>query len=360
MRRYAEAVLPGHPDKFCDLVADRIVREAYKCDIEAYAQIEVSVWSDQIFLTGGIATRETAAIDTREIINRAGLETGYTPENHIDVRQYRIHDQICRLRADPATWTRFSNDQCIITGYAGYDTGTRFLPPEQFLIMYLREQLVHALKDGSLQGQGPDGKLLLVLWEENGHWKLQQLLVTLQQNEDISFFELTNILETVIKKAWEDLQKSDTRWIGKWEDILLLLNPNGPLLNGGSDGDNGQTGRKLVMDYYGPRIPIGGGAIYGKDLTHIDRLGAYAARKLALDLQQENGGEVLLRVCYAPGMDAPLSMDVQVKKKPDFDPARLHFSNMRQQICLGDLDYDNSTLGTFYNPSLSCYNRLTT
>ena len=38
------------------------------------------------------------------------------------------------------------------------------------------------------------------------------------------------------------------------EDIELLINPNGPLLNGGSDGDNGQTGRKLVMDYYGPRV----------------------------------------------------------------------------------------------------------
>ena len=35
-------------------------------------------------------------------------------------------------------------------------------------------------------------------------------------------------------------------------DIELIINPNGPLLNGGSDGDNGQTGRKLVMDYYGP------------------------------------------------------------------------------------------------------------
>ena len=44
-----------------------------------------------------------------------------------------------------------------------------------------------------------------------------------------------------------------------------------------SDGDNGQTGRKLAMDYYGPRIPIGGGALSGKHLTHIDRIGAYAA-----------------------------------------------------------------------------------
>ena len=61
-----------------------------------------------------------------------------------------------------------------------------------------------------------------------------------------------------------------------------MLNPNGPLLNGGSDGDNGQTGRKLVMDYYGPRVPIGGGALSGKDPTHIDRVGARRAREMAL------------------------------------------------------------------------------
>ena len=50
------------------------------------------------------------------------------------------------------------------------------------------------------------------------------------------------------------------------------VNPNGPLVEAGSDGDNGQTGRKLVMDFYGPRVPIGGGALSGKHLTHIDRI----------------------------------------------------------------------------------------
>jgi DNA-binding LacI/PurR family transcriptional regulator len=33
--------------------------------------------------------------------------------------------------------------------------------------------------------------------------------------------------------------------------------PNGPFCDGGSNSDNGQTGRKLVMDCYGPRVPIG-------------------------------------------------------------------------------------------------------
>ena len=50
-----------------------------------------------------------------------------------------------------------------------------------------------------------------------------------------------------------------------------MVNPNGSLLNGSSDGDNGQTDRNVVMDYYGPRVPIGCGALCRKDWAHIDR-----------------------------------------------------------------------------------------
>ena len=58
MIRMSEVVLPGHPDKFCDQVADAIVAESYKADPRAYCQVEMSVWCDQVFLTGGIATRK--------------------------------------------------------------------------------------------------------------------------------------------------------------------------------------------------------------------------------------------------------------------------------------------------------------
>ena len=55
-----------------------------------------------------------------------------------------------------------------------------------------------------------------------------------------------------------------------------------PYLHGGSDGNNGQTGRKLVMDYYGPRMSIGGGALAGKRPGQIDRVTAYAAHNAAV------------------------------------------------------------------------------
>ena len=79
--------------------------------------------------------------------------------------------------------------------------------------------------------------------------------------------------------AYAHLQTRDHRWAAPWPEIELVINPNGPLINGGSDGDNGQTGRKLAVDYYGPRAPIGGGALSGKDLpTSTGRLPMPCAR----------------------------------------------------------------------------------
>ena len=112
----------------------------------------------------------------------------------------------------------------------------------------------------------------------------------------------------VVEEAYEAIAADDPRWRTEWRDIELLVNPNGPLLNGGSDGDNGQTGRKLAVDYYGPRVPIGGGALSGKDLTHIDRAGAYAARKACVEAVAAGEDSCEVLVAYAPGRSAPLEV----------------------------------------------------
>ena len=46
------------------------------------------------------------------------------------------------------------------------------------------------------------------------------------------------------------------------------------------------------MDYYGPRVPIGGGALSGKDLSHIDRAGAYAVQGLGSMLVERVEGDL--------------------------------------------------------------------
>lgn len=354
MKRYSEVVLNGHPDKFCDLVADRIIREVYKTDSEAYAQIEVSVWSDVIFLTGGVCTRSKTPFDVKEIIYQTGIEVGYTKDNYIDVTRYKILDHICWLTDDPRKWTHFVNDQSIVVGYAGYDALTRYLPPEHFLAWYVREKIINSLQSGILKDQGPDGKILIVINEDHEGWHLSNVIVTLQQQEKISFIDFADAVHETLQIAYLELKKNDLRWCEEWQKVSVLVNPNGPLLNGGSDGDNGQTGRKLVMDFYGPRIPIGGGALYGKDLTHIDRLAAFAARRFALDMVMNGSKESIIKICFAPGIDAPISIDISSDKRPHSDPEKFFDSkNMRANINIRDMNYDVISLGSFYNGGMS-------
>jgi S-adenosylmethionine synthetase len=357
MRQYSEVVLNGHPDKFCDILADRIIRHAYQTDTEAYAQVEVSVWSDQLFFTGGVATRERLDLDLKKLIIETGDEIGYTSNNHIDASQYKISDHICWMTDDPGKWSGFVNDQAIVIGYAGYDLKTGFLPPEHYASWFFREKIITELRTGNLKGQGPDGKILIMIDENENEWRIKTLLLTLQQQETWAFTDFTLACNKVCKTAFDQLQASDHRWTGDWKDINVLINPNGPLVNGGSDGDNGQTGRKLVMDFYGPRIPLGGGALYGKDLTHIDRIGSYAARKYALELMALGAKEAMISVCYAPGMNVPLDITLRTDIKPPVDPySYFDFSEMRKLISCDDLSYDLDKLGTFYNTQLSFNN----
>ena len=79
---------------------------------------------------------------------------------------------------------------------------------------------------------------------------------------------------------------------------------------GGFDSDTGLSGRKIVIDAYGPRVPVGGGSFSGKDYTKMDRSGAYMARKIAVDAVKKVGGEVLVKVAYAIGKKQPVMVSV--------------------------------------------------
>ncbi len=97
------------------------------------------------------------------------------------------------------------------------------------------------------------------------------------------------------------------------ETVELHINPTGDWSIGGFDADAGLTGRKLVVDNYGPRIPVGGGAFSGKDPSKVDRSAAYAARKIATNyVKKEQAHEVYVYLAYAIGHDQPLEATVVV------------------------------------------------
>lgn len=321
MIRVSETVLPGHPDKFCDQIADALVAEAVSIDPDAYAQIEAGVWSDTVWLSGAIAARGRLRTSIRDVVVGVGRAIGYRAGACIDAARYAVTSTICVSEAEPRQWSHHVNDQSIVIGWAGYDGRTRFLAPEHFLCHWLREAVSSACASGLLRGHGPDGKLLVRLREEDSGWILEHVLITIQQSAGASFLDVTDQVSRTLQSAYEDLQGRDPRWRAPWRHIGLMINPNGPLLNGGSDGDNGQTGRKLAVDFYGPRIPIGGGALSGKHISHIDRIGAYAARAAAVRAVRSGARECLVRVCYAPNLPAPLDISLEMNGRGERPPA---------------------------------------
>jgi len=310
MIRVSEAVLPGHPDKLCDHVAESLVQAALAVDPEAYAQIEAGIWCDQLWLSGGYAARG-AALEIEKIATDALDSMARAVDPDAPVKAWKVTNAVCRYDVDPARWSRHVNDQAIVVGWAGYDAKVRYLPPEHFLVLEFRDALWDACRGGALARCGPDGKLIVRLREDDDGFALEHVLVTLEHPEALSVFELAEKVNAVLSQRYERLRLADARWVSPWREVEVLVNPNGPLSDAGSQKDNGQTGRKLVMDYYGPRVPLGGGAIYGKHPTHVDRFGARVARELAIDTVKRGARECLVRAVYAPNVPEPL--DVQVE-----------------------------------------------
>lgn len=81
------------------------------------------------------------------------------------------------------------------------------------------------------------------------------------------------------------------------------INPAGDWNQGGFDADAGLTGRKIIVDNYGPEIAVGGGAFSGKDPSKVDRSAAYMARRIAVDYLEKypEAETVLVKLAYAIG-----------------------------------------------------------
>ena len=90
---------------------------------------------------------------------------------------------------------------------------------------------------------------------------------------------------------------------------ILLINPSGSFIKGGSFGDSGTTGRKIVCDTYGGVGRIGGGCLSSKDPTKVDRSGAYYSRYVAKNIVANNlAKKCEIQVAYAIGRSSPVSI----------------------------------------------------
>jgi S-adenosylmethionine synthetase len=108
-------------------------------------------------------------------------------------------------------------------------------------------------------------------------------------------------------------------------EIPQAVNVNGAgnFCVGGPEGDNGLSGKKLVVDAYGPRIPIGGGALSGKDFFKADRAGAIIARRLAKAVVLTGAAhECLATIAFVPGASKARIVSLSNEQGIQLDAAR--------------------------------------
>ncbi|MFM9145503.1 MAG: S-adenosylmethionine synthetase N-terminal domain-containing protein, partial [Phycisphaerales bacterium] len=134
--RPAEFVLPGHPDKLADAIADRIVCAAYRRERRALVGVEVAVHRDVVFIDGRVACRDAESIDFACIAKDVYRSVGYCGRFPPAPHRLRVRTDLALgpLLPGEAEFREVSDDQSIVTGYACSTPGTDMLPVEQAMV----------------------------------------------------------------------------------------------------------------------------------------------------------------------------------------------------------------------------------
>ena len=271
MIRTAECVSPMHPDKMCDRISDTLLDLFLEQDPNSRVAIETCGGNGLVFITGEVTSKGTITKD--EIVE---VVKNITKDNDIQVIEH-LNTQSPEIANGVDTGG--AGDQGIMIGYACRDN-KEFLPQEYFLSRELNKFVFAKYPyDGKTQVTMNGNSLRVVCSFQNAS---------------------TSRLKKLVLEYFEDYPQYHI------ED--LHCNPAGDWNIGGFTADAGLTGRKLAVDNYGPRVPLGGGAFSGKDSTKVDRSAAYMARRVAVDILEERPEvqEVMVQLAYAIGYDQPL------------------------------------------------------
>ncbi|KAJ1452548.1 S-adenosylmethionine synthetase superfamily [Pelagophyceae sp. CCMP2097] len=175
-----------------------------------------------------------------------------------------------------------AGDQSVVFGYATDEAEASLMPLSHVLATQLASRLAQVRKTKILDWLRPDGKTLVTCEYslENGRpvpTRVHTVCISAQHDEGATQEQIREGLMEHVVRAVIPQKYLDS-------DTIYHLNPSGRFVIGGPHGDAGITGRKIVVDTYGGWGAHGGGAFSGKDVTKVDRSGAYAARWVAKSL----------------------------------------------------------------------------
>jgi S-adenosylmethionine synthetase len=287
-------------------------------DPDARVACEVAANMGVVFVLGEITCKGYVEIAplVRDVICRVGYdrpELGFDGHTCGVVTSIKPQSPNIAQGVDRGKWRDKydrlgAGDQGIVVGFACNETFS-YMP----LVTQLANEISCALANvrhfDRVHGKWfphlrPDGKTQVTLRYENGFpIEVSKVVIAAQHDPDIDeelFGDqmFSFVVEPVLAR-YNLLCKQTT------------INGTGAFVIGGPVSDTGFTGRKIIVDSYGPVCTHGGGAFSGKDPTKVDRSGAYMARHVAKCLvAAQLCEEAEVRVAYCIGNPNPLSIQV--------------------------------------------------
>ncbi|OGE88575.1 MAG: hypothetical protein A3J07_02425 [Candidatus Doudnabacteria bacterium RIFCSPLOWO2_02_FULL_49_13] len=287
----AEFVSPRHPDKICDFIADSILDEYLKFDPNSRVAVEVMGGHGRITVSGEVTSQANGNVNIEQIVRA------------IVGPAFEVHVKVVPQSPSIAHGVDVggAGDQGIMVGFACVDT-PNFMPLEYELARNLCGEIYKVYPF--------DGKVQVSVERRavSAESKVKTVVASFQNSKTADLLKLVQ---------------------SKIQAEEYLINPAGEWTVGGFDADSGLSGRKIVIDAYGPNVPVGGGSFSGKDYTKVDRSGAYMARKIAVELLKQNQArEVLVKLAYAIGKAKPVmaiaildGLETEIPEVYDLTPA---------------------------------------
>lgn len=315
--RFAEAVCEGHPDRLCDQIAAAIVDLACSRDDRALVGVEVAIHRTVVFIDGRIAagsgnlcvvSEDEIVALARDVFRRCGygVSSSGTFIPSPDTLDVRLELCLGALDDDERAIRDVSDDQAIAVGHAVEGARAGYRPLEQALADDFARAIECVRRSRPELGIGPDGKILIVVRGKT----LVGVSASVHHVAGAEWIALTRAVRDACEAVAAEYV--ETAELEPLADVDWLVNGAGAFEVGGPEGDNGLSGKKLVAQAYGTAVPIGGGAVFGKDPRKVDPRGQRMAREMALELVRSGQArEATVWLAWRPGDVEPTWVEVK-------------------------------------------------
>ena len=292
-RKFSEYVSPGHPDKCADYISEYILDRYLEKDPNVRYAVEVMIKGNMVHLAGEV----TSAVyfgysDYKLFVKKALREIGYTEEYCKEWEGAVINPEYIELQVDitsqsPEIGCGVDNngwgDQGIFFGYA--DPQAECMTPRSHS---LAKDLCHKLYVQAKHGTGGIDIKTEIILNEDG--RIEKLIAAVPCRDEDEYQRVWDSVEGWCNEVGEDSPYPE-----------IILNGTGNYVMHGPVADCGITGRKLVVDFYGGELHVGGGSPWTKDGSKADLTLNLFARAMARKYARKEGVPVKVSVACCIG-----------------------------------------------------------